>query len=337
LPAKYPNKETIPQKVLEIAKDIKEMRIRGAGKIARAAAEALEIAATQYAGEDDKFREYMREIGRLLIKTRPTAVSLPNAVFFVLTRMDRASGEPRTAVIKAAREFIELSLKAREKLGEIGSRLIDDGDIVMTHCHSTAVVSVLKTAWNTGKRFTVINTETRPKFQGRITALQLAEIGIPVTHTTDSAVRYHMKKVDKVIVGADTVTSDGHLINKVGTSQIALAAYEAGKPFYSATESIKFSPASFAGGQVIIEERPGTEVTTDPEILENYRIKIRNPAFDITDPRYVTGFITELGIIPPHAAALVIKEMFGLESGYQQLKMIEEETDTWIVTKMVRI
>jgi ribose 1,5-bisphosphate isomerase len=337
LQSSYPNEENIPKKVLEIAKDIKEMRIRGAGKIARAAAEALEIAATQYTGEEERFKEYIREIGRLLVKTRPTAVSLPNAVFFVLTRMEKASEDPRKAVVNAAKEFIELSLRAREKLGEIGSRLIDDGDVVMTHCHSTAVVSVLKSAWESGKKFIVINTETRPKFQGRITAMQLSEIGIPVKHTTDSAVRYHMKNVDKVIVGADTVTSDGHLINKVGTSQIALAAFEAGKPFYSATESIKFSPASFAGGQVIIEERPGTEVTTDPEILENYRIRVRNPAFDITDPRYITGFITELGIIPPHAAALVIKEMFGLESGYLQLKMIEEETDTWIISKTIQV
>ncbi len=324
--------QPIPIEVKRIASDIKEMRIRGAGAIARAAAEALKIAAVNYQGKKEAFRSYMHDVGRYLIRTRPTAVSLPNAVFYVLTRMDKEIQDPKKAAIDAAVSFIELSLRAREKIAEIGSRLIEDGETIMTHCHSTAVVSVLKKAWEKGKRFKVINTETRPRFQGRITARQLASVGIPVTHTTDSAVRYHMKSVDRVIVGADTVTSDGHLINKIGTSQIALSAMEAGVPFYSATESIKFSPASFAGGQVIIEERGGEEVTSDPEILENYRIRVRNPAFDITDPMFITGYITELGIIPPHSAAFVIKEMFGLESGYLQLKMIAEETEYFFET-----
>ncbi len=318
----------LPEKVIEIAENIRNMSIRGAGKIARSAAEALKIAAFFYTGKDEDFKKYMRFVGKFLIKTRPTAVSLPNAVFYVLTRMEKVSDEEaRKTVINAANEFIKLSLEATEKLSLIGSRLIEDDDVIMTHCHSTAVISVLQKAWESGKKFRVINTETRPKFQGRITTKQLASIGIPVTHITDSSVRHHMIYVDKVIVGADTVTSDGHLINKIGTSQIAIAAYEAGVPFYSATESIKFSPASFAGGQIIIEERSGEEITMDEEILGNYRIKIRNPAFDITNPEHITGFITELGIIPPKAAPIVIKEMFGLSSGHLQLKLIEEETE----------
>ncbi len=319
----------IPQEVEDIIEGIKSMRIRGAGKIARSAAEALKIAALKYDGDLKEFTSYINYVAHKLIRTRPTAVSLPNAVFYVISRVKGLSGkEARETVVNAADEFIMLSKKALDKLAEIGAKLIEDGYTILTHCHSTAVVSVLQKAWSQGKNIKVINTETRPKFQGRITAGILASTGIPVTHIPDSSIRMFINKVDMVIVGADTITSDGHLINKVGTSLIALAAWESGTPFYSATEFIKFSPASFAGGDVIIEERSPLEVVSEEWIKANPRVKILNPAFDVTPPDYITGFITDLGVIPPKAAILVIKEMFGLETGYMQLKLIEEEYAT---------
>ncbi len=323
-----PVNASIPEEVLRIADDIKTMRIRGAGKIARSAAQALIIAAEKYRGPPEGFTEYIRTVGVTLIRTRPTAVSLPNAVFYVLSRIDGLEGEEaRIKTIEAGKKFIDLSLTALDRLAEIGSKLVEDGDVVLTHCHSTAVVRLLQKARQRGTDFQVYNTETRPRFQGRITASQLLDSGIKVTHITDSAVRSVMPRITKVIVGADTVTSDGHLVNKVGTSQIAIAAYEAGVPFYSATESIKFSPASFAGGDVVIEERSAEEVV-DPIWLKGRRnVKVLNPAFDITDPEYIHGFITELGLIPPRAASLIIREMFGLRSGHLQLKLIEEEAE----------
>ena len=318
----------IPSEVMKIIKDIKDMKIRGAGKIARSAAQALKKAALSYEGKEEDYREYIWRIGGILAKARPTAVSLPNAVFYVLTRIRNLEGEEaRRKTIEAADDFIEFSLKALDKLSEIGSRIIEENDTILTHCHSTAVVSVLKKAFQSGKKIKVYNTETRPKFQGRITAKQLSDAGIPVTHITDSSIRTIMTRIDKVIVGADTVTSDGHLINKVGTSQIALAAYEAGVPFYSATESIKFSPASIAGGEVVIEERSPYEVVSEGWLSTHKNVSILNPAFDITDPEFIVGFITDLGILPPRAAVIVIREVFGLSSGYLQLKMIEEETE----------
>ncbi len=316
----------LPQQVLDIIEGIRDMRIRGAGKIARSAAEALKIAAEKYEGPENKFSEYINYVAHRLIKTRPTAVSLPNAVFYVINRIRGLEGEDaRKQVISAAEEFIRLSLEALDRLANIGSKLIKDGYTIMTHCHSTAVVSVLTKAWESGKNIHVINTETRPKFQGRITASQLRSRGIPITHITDSSVRTFMSKVDMVLVGADTVTSDGHLINKVGTSMIALAAWEAGVPFYSATEFIKFSPASVAGGNVVIEERSPLEVVNEEWLKAHPNVKVRNPAFDITPPEYVSGFITDLGVIPPKAAILIIKKMFGLSAGHLQLRLIEEQ------------
>ncbi|PMB77793.1 MAG: ribose 1,5-bisphosphate isomerase [Fervidicoccus fontis] len=317
----------IPSEVQKIADDIREMRIRGAGAIAIAAAEAMKLAALNYEGENGKFDEYMKGVARLLLKTRPTAVSLPNAVFYILNRLDYKASDFREKAVKVADEFISNVKNAQFKLAKFGSKLIKDDIVIMTHCHSTAVVNTLLTAWRDGKKFKVINTETRPKFQGRITATALAKEGIPVTHIPDSSIRYHMSNVDMVIVGADTVTSDGHLINKVGTSIVALAAKEADIEFFSASESIKFSPASLVGGQVLIEERGGEEIVGDgSDLLEAVNLKIRNPAFDFTPPELITGFITEYGILPPRATSLIIRYVFGLSSGAMQIKLLEEET-----------
>jgi ribose 1,5-bisphosphate isomerase len=316
----------ISNNVLQIADDIKTMKIRGAGAIAIAAAEAMRQAALTYNGEKDSFVEYIREVGKLLLRTRPTAVSLPNAVFYILKRIDSSSEDPVRATISIADEFISNVKNAQLKIAKYGSKLISDDMVIMTHCHSSAAVSVLIEAWKEGKRFKVINTETRPKFQGRVTASILTKEGIPVTHIPDSSIRYHMSNVDLVIVGADTVTSDGHLVNKIGTSILALAADEADVEFYSACESIKFSPASFAGGHIIIEERSAEEVLGEhKDLLDKRGMFVRNPAFDFTPPEQITGFITEYGILPPRASLLLIKYVFGLSSGEMQMRLLEEE------------
>ena len=304
----------VPETVARIAEDIRSMRIRGAGRIARAAAKALMEAALAYRGGSLKdFRRYMEEVAGLLVSTRPTAVSLPNAVEYVMRRLRGYRGESleeaRRIVVEAAREFIEYSEQALERIGDIGSRLVRTGDVILTHCNSSAVESILKTAWRRGKRFRVYATETRPRFQGYITARHLAEAGIPVTLIPDSAVYTVMERarVTKVIVGADTVTANGAVVNKIGTSQIALAARQHGITFIVATETYKFSPYTLTGQPVEIEERSPREVI-DPV---PQGVEVRNPAFDATPPDYIDMIVTERGIIPPKSAALVLLEVFG--------------------------
>ena len=319
----------LPREVEEIAEAIRDMRIRGAGRIARAAARALMIAAREYTGGSvEEFKRYMEEVARHLLETRPTAVSLPNAVNYVMNRLRAASPssveEARRIVVEAAEEFIEYSEAAVRRIGEIGSRLIETGDVVLTHCNSSAVESILRTAWRSGKRFRVYATETRPRFQGHITARHLAEEGIPVTLIPDSAVLYVIERwVTKVIVGADTVAANGAVINKIGTSQIALAAKTKGIPFIVATETYKFSPYTVTGQTVEIEERSPREVL--PEPLPG--VEVRNPAFDATPPEYIDMIVTERGIIPPKSASLVLWELFRrrpLDSG-ARLRMEESE------------
>ncbi|MBI4344379.1 MAG: ribose 1,5-bisphosphate isomerase [Euryarchaeota archaeon] len=299
--------------VLDTAQKISSMEIRGAGKIGRAAAAALKAAAEKSKARDaNALLTELEEAGRILIAARPTAVSLPNAVRFVLSRLRAATsqevGELRKAAVEAAGEFVQNSLSAVERIGEIGAKRFSDGDVVLTHCNSMAVNAVLRTAWRSGKRFEVYVTESRPRYQGHITARQLAEEGIPVTMIVDSAVRYIMKDVDKVIVGADSIAANGAAVNKIGTAQIALIAREARALFFVAAESYKFHPETLLGSLVEIEERDAREVA-DPGEFEG--VKIRNPAFDVTPPEYIDLIITEKGIIPPQAAIMVIREEFG--------------------------
>ncbi|RLG77370.1 MAG: ribose 1,5-bisphosphate isomerase [Thermoprotei archaeon] len=314
----------IPRKVIEIRENIRTMRIRGAGRIARAAAEALAIAAQEFKGGDVReFIEYINIVGDYVRSARPTAVSLPNAVSYVLTRLQRAKptslDEAKDLVIKTAEYFIEYSRKAVKIIGELGAKRLEYGDVVMTHCHSTAAVSVIVTAHKLGKVNKVYVKETRPKLQGLITAKALADAGLDVILIPDSSVRYFMKKVSKVIVGADTVAANGAVINKIGTSLVALVAKEARVRTYVATETYKFSPRTVIGELVPIEVRDPTEIVSNEWLRNNPGVEVYNPVFDVTPPEYIDAIITEKGIIPPQAAILILIEEYGL-SIKEQLK-----------------
>ena len=326
----------LPPEVSQIAHDIRIMKIRGAGKIARAAAQALLVTAqSSKAKELDEFVHELEATARLLLETRPTAVSLPNGIRYIMSRVRRARSiasnveQLRSLTIQTAKDFIKNSKMAIQRIGEIGARRIRDGDVIMTHCHSSAVVSILKRAWSQGKRIKVFATETRPRFQGRITAKKLSEAGIPVTMIVDSAARFFMTDVDKVIVGSDAIAANGAVVNKIGTSMIALAAHEARVRVFVAAETYKFSPETMIGELVVIEERDPSEVMPMEELRKMPEVTIRNPAFDITPPEYIDLIITERGIIPPQGAIMVIQELFGSITPeelvkYQTYRIVEE-------------
>ncbi len=309
--------EYVPDDVRKIWLDIKEMRIRGAGRIARAGARALAIAAEEFRGRDlEEFMEYMERIAEFVRSARPTAVSLPNAVAYVMNRLKRSGAssleEAVRAVVNAAEEFIKYSLNAVKIIGELGAKRLENGDVVMTHCHSTAAVSVIATAHNQGKVHKVYVKETRPKMQGLITAKALADAGLDVILIPDSSVRYFMKKVNKVVVGADTIAANGAVINKIGTSLVALAAKEARVRMYVASETYKFSPQTVIGELVPIEVRSPLEIVTEEWLNRNPEVKVYNPVFDVTPPEYIDAIITEKGVIPPQAAILILLEEYGL-------------------------
>ncbi len=307
----------MPDCIEETFWKIRNMEVRGAGRIARAAAEALKRKAIEIRKSDPQaFYQELYRAGSRLKEARPTAVSLPNAVNYVLLEAYRGLEkgldveELRHLVVKKADEFIQRSLEAIRRIGEIGSKRVMHGDTILTHCNSEAAVRVILEAHKQGKDIRVFVTETRPRYQGRLTAAYLARHGVDVTLIPDSAARVYMRKIDRIIVGADAVAVNGAVVNKIGTAQLALIAKESRTRFFVAAETYKISPKTFLGDLIEIEERSPYEVAPEKWLKENPGVKVRNPAFDVTPPEYIDIIITEMGIYPPQGVITLIKELY---------------------------
>ena len=302
------------QNIVVTAQEIRDMKIRGAGRIARAGADAMRKFAESYSGSDiAAFRKDMNEASKVLLDSRPTAVSLWNGVQASMKGVkDEDDIESAKALlISNSEQFIKESEEAVRTIAKIGAKRIEDGDTIMTHCNSSVAIGAIVEAFKQGKDIKVFATESRPWRQGILTVNDLAKEGIDTTLIIDSAVRLVMKKVDKVLVGADTITSHGALVNKIGTSQVAMAAKEARVQFYTCSETYKFSPLTLDGDLVKIEERETSEVVKPGEIPDS--VKIYNPVFDITPAQYIDGIITEIGLISPGSVYDVMERKFGTE------------------------
>ncbi|MFB6244447.1 MAG: ribose 1,5-bisphosphate isomerase [Halobaculum sp.] len=299
--------------LLDTAAQIASMEIRGAATIAGAAAEALATQARASEVTDPAaFERQQRVAGRRLYDTRPTAVSLPNALRYVLDRMAGDSvAELRDSVVTAAAAFTDRLDRAQTDLGEIGANRLRDGDRIMTHCHSTDALSCVEAAVEQGKELTAVVKETRPRNQGHITAEQLRELGVPVTLIVDSAARRYLDEVDHVLVGADSIAADGSVINKIGTSGLAVNARERGVPIMVAAQTIKLHPETLTGQTVEIEMRSESEVIDDETRAELGEVTVRNPAFDVTPARHVDAIVTESGQFPPESIVTLMRELFG--------------------------
>jgi len=298
----------------ETAEGIRTMEIRGAGRIARAAADALDAHAQGLRPATlDEFRREMQRAADLLVATRPTAVSLPNAVRSVMRTLEADTPLPdaRARFHEQARAFVASSTGAVQRIAEFGARHIRDGDVVMTHCNSEAALACIVAAHREGKEIEVFATEVRPRGQGLITIRRLNDEGIRTNYIVDSAVRSFVNDVDLVIVGADAITVNGAVVNKIGTAPIALAAHEARTNFVVAAETYKFAPLTTLGDLIPIEERTPSEVLSDELAAALPHVRVRNPAFDVTPAEYVDVIITEEGAIPPSMAWLIIRDYLG--------------------------
>jgi ribose 1,5-bisphosphate isomerase len=298
---------------------IRSMEVRGAGRIARFAASTVsDLVSKSDKTDPTDLKSEIMDIFQKLNASRPTAVSLKNSLRYIykhsLAQFQEDKGtaeELKNSILEACRSFLEKSEGAVKKIGELGSDRIQDGNTLQTHCNSQLALSAIIEAHNQGKSVKVFASESRPWYQGHLTVRELAKANVHVTLIVDSAVRYFMENVDAVFVGADTILADGELINKIGTSQIALAAKEFGVPFYVCAETYKFSPESLTKSdyKVIIEERDPAEVVPDPDSFKG--INIANPVFDRTPPDYITEYITEIGALIPSKVKELIESEFG--------------------------
>lgn len=300
--------------VSDTAEKIKSMEIRGAGRIARAAVGALAEHAEQVKASDlAGFKKEMHKAADTLLATRPTAVSLPNAVHVVMRGLDSAATleEAQEAVRSRAAGFIESSKSAVNRIAEIGCRHIPKGGTILTHCNSEAALACIIEAHRQGRDIEVYATEVRPRNQGLLTIRTLNEFGIKTNFIVDSAVRSFIGRMDLVVTGADAITVNGAVVNKIGTSQIALAAHEARVNMMVAAETYKFAPRTILGELIEIEERDTAEVLA-PEIAKTLpHVTVRNPAFDFTPAEYVDLIVTEEGAIPPEMAYIIIRDYLG--------------------------
>ena len=293
--------------VREVAERIKKLEIQGARNIAMAAVSSLaKVADKSGAKSREDFLREVVDAKDILFNTRETEPLMRNALRKLLFEVRKSPHrEPKDLaglISSLSNEFIKNLHASNRKITEYGSKRIHSSQRILTHCHSSTVTSIIKRARAEGKDFEVLCTESRPLYQGRITVRELLERGVRTTMIVDSASRYFMKTVDLVLVGAAAITSEGNVVNKIGTSMIALAAYEARVPFYVASELLKFSPQTTYGEYEKIEEREGGEVWKEAPV----GLKIRNPAFDVTRRDYIHGIICEEGIISPHIILEVV-------------------------------
>lgn len=304
----------VTEQVRQTAREISDMETRGAATIAQAAAEALDSQAqATTASSPAEFRAEMREAARKLHETRPSAVSLPNALRYVLNGMAGDSvDELQASVQETTDQFLRDLDAAQDNLGRVGANRLRDGDTVMTHCHSTDALACVKAALDDGKHIEAVVKETRPRKQGHITARQLQKWDVPVTLIVDNAARRYLNDVDHVLVGADSIAADGSVINKIGTSGLAVNARDRGTPIMVAAQTLKLHPDTLTGETVEIEMRDESEVLNDRDRDEIGDIEVRNPAFDVTPPRYIDAIVTEKGQFPPESIVTLMRERYGI-------------------------
>ncbi|MFP3949632.1 MAG: translation initiation factor eIF-2B [Candidatus Micrarchaeia archaeon] len=294
------------RRVKQTVKDIKSLKVQGARNVAKAGVRAM-----MYAVEDSKAKT-VNGIKADVVKAaleisgaRPTEPMLRNyldeTIQFVASEIStvktRSVNKFRKMVLKSENEYLRRMESDIRKLKDYGASMLTSGMTIVTHCHSSTVTGVIKEAHKRGKNLKVVACETRPRYQGRITAKELSGAGVDVTITVDLGVNRYLKKADVVLVGADAINSTGDLVNKVGTSSLARLAEIYDVDFFSCAESYKYDPLTMFGVRERIEERSSKEVWERPP----KKVNISNPAFDVTSAHHINGYVTEMGILPPSA------------------------------------
>ncbi len=281
--------------VSRIIRDIKGLKIQGAREIAKAGLKAVEIEARRSRAKTSKV--FVSDIEKTAVnvsKSRPTEPGLRHMLSSILLSVKGFETEDvkklRSFTLKAIDNLLDNLESALDRIAENGASLIKSGDMILTHCHSHSVVAILRKAKAQGKKFRVIVTETRPLYQGVMTAKDLLRSKIPVLYSEDSAIGHFMKVTTKVLVGCDAILPNGAIVNKIGTLPLAIVAKHFGKPVYVAGGTIKITP------DVQIEFREAGEII-EPKKLPG--AKIINPAFDVTPPEFIDQIITEKGAVGP--------------------------------------
>jgi methylthioribose-1-phosphate isomerase len=307
-----------------VGRAITDMVVRGAPAIGVTAAFGLALAGFQCASsEPAAWQREVQAAANELRQARPTAVNLGWALDRMLKTLAATSGHPvaeaRQTLLAEAQAMAEEDIAINRRLGQLGAALIEDGDTIIHHCNTGALAAVdfgtalgvIFTAHAQGKRLHVLVDETRPRLQGaRLTAWELKQAGISFDLITDNAAGHFLStgQVQLCLVGADRIAANGDVANKIGTYPLAVVAHENGVPFYSVAPLSTIDLALPNGAGIPIEERTadevlGLQIAGAP--VAPAGSTARNPAFDVTPHRYLTGIVTEKGVArPPYQHSL---------------------------------
>jgi len=296
-----------------VAESIRNMTVRGAPAIGASAAFGMALAAqNSEAAAVAALIEDLRRAGDLLKAARPTAVNLAWAVDQLLDIADsgefNSPDDLREVLLAAAQQIADDDVRINSRMGALGASLIADGATVLHHCNTGALATVdygtalgvIRAAYEAGKDFHVLLDETRPRLQGsRLSAWELEQLGLSYDIIPDTAAGYYMQRgeVSIILVGADRVAANGDFANKIGTYQLAVMAQAHNIPFYTVAPTSTIDLSLSSGEQIPIELRDPAEVTTPyGNRIVPAHFKARNPAFDVTPHRYLSGIVTENGI-----------------------------------------
>ncbi len=300
----------------QIADDIISLKIQGATAVAVEGIKAIASFAERLPKlEEAEFIKRIEKARETLINTRPTEPALRNGMRKIMYELHHRSADGvediRQAVIKTANEYLDLIHTTKEKIIQTGASLIQEDYTVMTHCHSSITSAIFVRAQEMGKNISAICTETRPRYQGRKTAKELVEAGIPTIQVVDSGMRWIARResIDMICIGLDAVTSQGTVLNKIGSRLLALAAKESDIPFYVAGPLLKFDSDTVFGQRTVIEMRD------DSEILKDWKdspkgLQVLNPAFESVSRDLIDGMITEAGIFPPTLVFNIVRDEY---------------------------
>lgn len=300
----------------EVGEAIKTLAVRGAPAIGMTAAGGLALAAYALRSRPaDEFWAGLEAAAAELRATRPTAVNLFWAIQKVMDHAAALKGSSPADVAEAiyqfAQQMAEEDVTVNRQMAEHGQELVADGAGILTHCNTGALATVdwgtalgvIRMAHDRGKQIHVYVDETRPVLQGaRLTAWECVHWGIPATLITDNMAAHMMRlgKIQICFVGADRIAANGDTANKIGTYGVAVLAREHGIPFYVVAPSSTVDLSIPSGEAIEIEERKHEEVTHIGGVrIAPEGIGVANPAFDVTPAKYITGIVTEAGIIYP--------------------------------------
>jgi methylthioribose-1-phosphate isomerase len=298
------------------------MVIRGAPAIGVAAGYGLALTAFHsHASDPSELIKELNISADELRKSRPTAVNLFGAIERVMLKAEQSQGmkldELKEKVVREALKNAREDEQMNLRIAQYGQQIIPDTANLIHHCNTGALATagigtalgVIRMAHENGKKIHVFVDETRPRLQGaRLTSWELKQLEIPHTVIVDGASGYIMRtnRIDACLVGCDRIASNGDVANKIGTFNLALAAFAHGVPFYSVGPRTTIDMSIDRGEDIPIEERPDEEVSTiNGRRILPQGVRVANPAFDVTPAKYITGIITDQGIAyPPYNQSL---------------------------------